>query len=370
MDPRWWPWCWALAAVFCAVAFTLAQPWTREFRAGLSLTRQWPAAWLIPGALLLADTLAAAWRQKAWPDWTFVPVGQSTGAALAETIHGFSYGDGAALIAGTALALNVGGMRKGLRAGLDDLSPKSGSGVPMVLFMALAAGLLNLILCRALPGLGWRVAFSVLEAPLAGWTCTMVLAALLLLAETTFRNAAPAAEKTPRRGRKSPKPPSGAWLETAAAHSIRLWPWALAQAVLWPLCRWIPQSWVPWAGWVPLVPGLVMIFAPLVFLHVKRRSDAPEAWRSACRFWLSRGWQGAVWLAVAGLWFFLFHYASAWLLTSLAGQSRWLRITLASFQGLAHTWLTVAMLGAWVALRLRDLPPPSRTSARRAPIAK
>lgn len=369
MDPRWWPWWWALAAIICAAAFTFAHPWLREFRAGISLTRRWPAAWLIPSGLLLADTLAEALRAKSWPDWLFFPVGQGTAVSLAETLHGLAFGDGAALIAGILLALNVGGLWTGLRAGLNDLRPQSGPGVPLVLFASLAAVVLDLLLCRALPGSGWRVAFSILEAPLAGWTASLVLAGLLLLVESGLRDAeGPEKPKASRRTKKIVPPTP--WLETAAAHSVRFWPWAIAHAVLWPLSRWIPDSWRSWAFWLPSLPALMLIFAPLVFLRLKRRSDASAAWPAACSLWLGRGWQAVVWLAMAGLWFFLFQYATGWLRSALEGKSWWLRITLASVQGLAHTWLTVSLLGAWVALRLRDMPPPPRTPARRSPTVK
>lgn len=358
MDPRWWPWCWAAAAAVCAGLFTMLQPWRREFRAGLEIAvGQKMGCWLIPAALLAADALAEAWRKGILPDQEFTPVGQGTAESLLRAVHGFGLGDGAALVAGVALALDAGGLRRGLRKGVESvMAGRGGAGVMVILLMSLSAVVVDFSLCRLNLALGWRVIFSLLEAPLAGWVSSLVLAGLLLVAETRFR----APEKIPHVH----------WLETAAAHSARLWPWALAHSLLWLGGRWLPESWQAAAVLLLLLPGLVLIFAPLVFLHVKRYSDASEGWAVALAMWGRKGWQVLAWGAVAGLWCFLWSFAGGWLAREPGIASWGIRITLASLHGLAHTWLTVALLGAWTALRLRDLPPPPSPPATSRPATR
>ncbi|RYD29145.1 MAG: hypothetical protein EOP86_22105, partial [Verrucomicrobiaceae bacterium] len=217
MDPRWLPWCWAAAAAGCIALYLLTQPWRREFFAGFSVARRYPGTWLIPAGLLTADALAAAWRKGQLPDWNPVSAELGVAESLLGAVHGFALGDGAALVAGVALALNAGGLRTGLRKGLESVFGRAMPGVPVLLFAGLAAVISDFSLSRMGLSVWWHAGLSVLAAPLAGWTSALVLAGLLLGAETVFR----APEKMPRVH----------WMETAAGHSVRLWPWAMAHAL-------------------------------------------------------------------------------------------------------------------------------------------
>ncbi|MES2709099.1 MAG: hypothetical protein V4726_21060 [Verrucomicrobiota bacterium] len=359
MDPRWLPWCWAVGGLVFAALFLLVQPWRAEFRAGFDLVLGNFRTWLIPAGLLAADALASWWRNWTLPDWTPVPVGRGTAESLLRAVHGFGLGGGAALVAGVALAVNAGGLRTGLRKGVETVTGRRGTWILIVLFISLGTVIADFSLCRMNLATGWRAGFSVLAAPLAGWTSALVLAGLLVAAEAKFR---------PLHSKKTPEAPP--WLETAAAHSVRLWPWAPAHALVWLAGRWLPDAWRVTGFWLLPLPGLALIFAPLVFLHVKARAEMREGWAAALKTWARKSWQALAWGAVAGLWFFLWGFAGGWLSTGPGSGSWGIRITLASLHGLAHTWLTVAMLGAWMALRLKDLPPPPspprRPAARRS----
>lgn len=356
MDARWLPWCWAAAALGCAGLFSLVHPWRREFRIGFGIGDGWfPAVWLIPSVLLGADFGVRVLRGGAWPDGDelTVPVARGTAESLMAALHGFGFGEGAALLAGLALAFDLGGMRKGLRKGLESVSHRPPSPVIFLLFIGIGAAAAAMALEWWQAAVVWKVLVSLLVAPLAGWTSSLLLAGLLLLAETRVR--------APRRLEQV------RWMETAAAHSARLWPWTVAHALIFLGVRWIPEELPVWTGWLPVGIGAVLMFAPLIFLHVKKVSGSGTGVDQSLRLWGLKGWQPVAWTGVAGVWFFLWRVAGLGLSSEFVSDKVWLRITLASLHGLAHTWLTVGLLGAWTALRLRDLPPPPPRSRRRPP---
>lgn len=348
IDARWLPWCWTAAALACAGLLALVQPWRREFRIGFGIADGWLAgAWLIPGVLLGADFAVRVLRQGNWPEGEelAVSVGRGTAESLMGAIHGFGFGEGAALLAGLALAVNLGGLRRGLRKGLESVSHRPPARMIAVLLIGIAGAAAAPVLDWWKVAMVWKVLVSLLVAPLAGWTSSLLLAGLLLLAETGMR--------APRKLEQV------RWMETAAAHSARLWPWTVAQALIFLGRRWIPDDLPIWAGWLPVGTGAVLVFAPVVFLHVKKVSGSGAGVEQSLRLWGAKGWQPVAWAGVAGVWFFLWRVAGLGLASEFVNDRVWLRITLASLHGLAHTWLTVGMLGAWTALRLRDLPPPA-----------
>ena len=345
MDPRWLPWCWAAGAVGCALVFLVVQPWRQEWAAGARLVRKYPAAWLLPAGLWLIDWIFTGFTERCWmlemPQGSLPPL-PAVALALAETLHGPAFGAGTAWTGALLLAVNAGGMRRGFFKGVESVTGKRGFAVFAVLLVGAAA----LAADVALGGHGvpavWHWAVRTLAVPLVGWASATVLAGWLLLAETSVRAPEKVAEVR--------------WLESAAAHSVRLWPWALGHGLIWWLSFGLPGWATEYAGEVLAAAALVLAFAPLVFLHVKRLAEVKAGAGAALRFWRSHGWQPLAWLAVAALPFYAWHLAGQGMAHATADQAAALRIGLATLHGIVHIGLTVMSLGAWVGFRLADAP--------------
>lgn len=345
MDPRWLPWCWAVGAVGCAMAFAAVQPWRPEWASGWRLVRKYPASWLIPAGLVACDTaleklqgtLTGAAAQESVP---------SVAQALAEAWQGIHFGTGAAWVGALLLASNACGIRRGLLKGIVSVTGTAGQAwLAVLLTGAVALGTDAILTGYGMPAV-WQAALLALAIPLVGWVSAAVLAGLLLLAETAVR---------------APEKVQGVrWLETAAAHSVRLWPWALGHGLLWWLGRGVPD----WAGgYVRIllaVTALGLAFAPLVFLHVKDTAGARDGAGTAAGLWRTHGWQPWAWLAAAILIFYSWDLAGQALATAPATLPGWLRIALAPGHRLVQIGLTVMSLAAWVGFRLAGLPPPKR----------
>ena len=281
-----------------------------------------------------------------------LPPWPAVAQSLAETLHGLAFGVGAALAGALLLAVDAGGMRRGFFKGVESVTGQRGFAV----FSVLLVGATALAADVALRGHGvpavWHWAVRALAVPLVGWTSATVLAGWLLLAETSVRAPAKVAEVR--------------WLESAAAHSVRLWPWALGHGLIWWLGFGLPGWATEYAGEVLATAALVLAFAPLVFLHVKRLAESKAGAGGALRFWRSHGWQPIAWLAVAALVFYGWHLAGQGMARATAKQAAALRIGLATLHGIVHVGIAMMSLGAWVALRLAgDSPLPRPRRARR-----
>ena len=345
MDPQWLPWCWAAGAAGCAGVFFAVQPWRAEFRGGFDLVRKYPAAWAVPAGLLVLEAVASGWGGR-MPHFSGEPGARWTAGAMLQAGQGLAFGPAVALLSGLLLAANVAGLRRGFLKGVESVMGGGGQGLLALLFAGVAALVADTMLAEHGVPMVWHAVVTVVAVPLMGWAPAAVLAGLLLLAETEVRAPKKVGEVR--------------WLESAAAHSARLWPWALAHGLAWWLGRWLPVEAAVVGQWVLAAAGLVLVFAPLVFLHVKQ---AP-GWRSgagqALGLWRTRGGQPLAWLAVAGLGFFLWFLAGQGLAGLSAGGPDWLRIGLASGHALVQIGLTVVALSAWVNLRLAGEPPPAR----------
>lgn len=352
MDPRWLPWCWAAGAAGCMVVFFWIQPWRAEFRRGWDLVRKYPAAWAVPAGLLLVDALGAAWAGR-MPRFPQESAWRWTASALLQGGHGVAFGPAAALLAGVLLAGNAAGLRRGFLKGAESVAGPAGRGLPWLVFLGmLALPADGLLAHRGVPVV-WHMAVSALAVPLVGWVAAAVLAGWLLLAET--------------EGRAPDKAGGVRWLESAAAHAARLWPWAVAHGVLWWLGKWLPELALAWVQVAVGLAGLVLAFAPLLFLHVKQTHDVRKGLADSLALWLKKGWQAAVWLGVAGMGFYLWFLAGKGLDAASLDAPGWLRTGLAALHRLVHLGLTVMGLGAWVALRLTDAPAPRRPRRAKSP---
>jgi hypothetical protein len=349
MDPRWWPWCWAAGAAGCAVVCWLVQPWRQEFHKGWELVRKYPAAWVVPALLAGLDVLAAWGTGEPWAPGPAParPVILAMAESVREGWHGWTFGPGAGFVVALLLAWNAAGLRRGFLKGVESVTGWPGGWALTFLFIG-AAGLLADVLLRGrgLP-VAWHVIVSGLSVPLMGWVSAAVWAGLLLLAETLIR---------------APEKMGGVrWLESAAAHAARLWPWGLAHGLGAWLVRWLPDAVVAGAGLGIALLALGLCFAPLMFLHVKQASQAPDGFRQSLQAWSRQGWQVVVWLGLAGMLFF------AWNLTGQAMTALvsppW-QVGVEAVRSLGQIALTVLALGAWVALRLAGSPPPARSAGR------
>lgn len=348
MDPRWWPWCWAAGAAGSAAVCWWVQPWRAEFRMGWELVRKYPAAWLIPAVLAGLDYLAA-WGtgglRTMESGQTHPAVFLAMARAVREGWHGWTFGPGAGLGLALLLVVNAAGLRRGFLKGVESVTGWSG-GWMLTLLLVGAAGLVADVLLRGrgLPA-AWHVVVSGLAVPLMGWVSAAVWAGLLLLAETLIR---------------APEKMAGVrWLESAAAHAARLWPWALVHGLGAWLVRWLPPGVVSGVEIGLLVPVLLLPFAPLLFLHVRGASDAAEGFGMSLQLWSRKAWQVVVWLAVAGMLFFAWNLSGRVLAAAVPGA--WWPAVEAG-QRLGQIALTVLALGAWVALRLTGNPPPARSA--------
>lgn len=346
MDPRWLPWCWGAGAIGCAAVFFGVQPWQAEWRRGVDLVWKYPASWLLPAGLLALDALPGLRPPPGGLSGQEGKAGGWVAEALLEALHGWTFGAGPALLLALLLAFNLAGMRRGMLKGVESVTGGSGRGF-LVLF---TAGALALLADLALRGRGvpvvWHGVVTTLAVPLVGGVAAIILAGLLLLAETMVR--APGKMEGVR------------WLESAAAHGARLWPWGLAHGLGWWFSRWLPLEAMTYLKWGVVVGGLGFCFAPLVFLHVRRTAEAREGWQRAVDFWAVKGWQPLAWVMVAGILFFPWYLAGQGLGRMAAEAPRPLQIGLAAVFALGQIGLTVMALGAWVALRLAGVPPPAR----------
>ena len=345
MDPRWLPWCWVAGAIGCAAVFFGVQPWRAEWRQGRDLVWKYPASWLVPAGLLALDALPGLRRWAGWDSNQESAAGW-VAATLMDALHGWTFGVGSALLLAVLLAGNVAGMRRGMLKGVESVTGRSGRGMLAVLL----TGALAVLADFALQGRGvpvvWHGVVTVLAIPLVGGVAAVVLAGLLLLAETVVRAPGKVAEVR--------------WLESAAAHAARLWPWALTHGLGWWLGRWLPPEATDYLKWAVAVAGLGFAFAPLVFLHVRTAAEGREGLTRAVDFWVIKGWQPLAWMMVAGMIFFLWHLAGQGVQTIATEAPLPLQIGLAGALGLGQIGLTVMALGAWVALRLAGAPPSSR----------
>jgi len=354
MDPHWLPWCWGAGAAGCAAIFFAVQPWREEFRQGFALVRKYPAAWAVPVGLAVVDGLAVGWAGRV-PQLPESGAGRWSAMALAQAWQGMSYGPAVALLGVVLVLFNVAGLRQGFLKGVDSVMGRGGRAA----LALLAAGALALVADAALAGRevapGWHMAVSILAIPAVGWPAAAVLAGLLLLAETESRAPEKVAEVR--------------WMESAAAHTARLWPWALGHGLGWWLGRWLPGPAEEVAGWVAAAVGGWMAFAPAVFLHVKHGSEWRGGLARALGLWRSCGWQPLAWGAVAGMVFFLWFQAGKGLAGLVADAPDGLRIVLACGHGIVHIGLTVGMLGTWMSFRTagQPLPRPQRPRAATPP---
>lgn len=352
MDPRWLPWCWAAGAVGCAAVFLTVQPWRAEWLGGFRLVRKYPASWALPGLLLGLDA-AMAWlvgqtpvAAEELPSWAVV------GQGIAETLQGLQFGPGAALAGIVLLASNAWGMRRGFLKGVSSVTGRPGFGALSVLLLgAVALGADVALTGYGVPAV-WHAVVTALAIPLVGWVAAIVLAGLLLLAETESRAPGKVAEVR--------------WLESAAAHSVRLWPWALGHGLAWWLGRGLPEWAAGYVRGLLALGAVALAFAPLVFLHVKQVAGAREGGRHAMELWRRQGWQPLAWLAVAGLIFYLAWLAGQEIHHALPDPAPALRIGLACLMGLVHVGIPVLGLGAWVEFRLAGGPPPKRQRSPRS----
>ncbi len=345
MDPRWLPVCWGAGAAACLLLFFGVQPWRTEFTRGFRLLWKYPMAWVLPAALSVLDRLP----------WLGQTVDQaaplsflSTGQALLQVWHGTGFpGTGAAaLVTAVLLAGNVQGMRRGCLKGVESVLGVPGRASLVVLGLGALALVAEPALARQDVPLHWHLAVTALAMPLVGWTSATVLAGLLLLAETEAR----APEKT-----------AGVrWLESSAAHAARLWPWALWHGLLWWLLRWLPEGWRGTLSWMMVPPGVLLAFAPLVFLHVKHLSGGRAGLSHAVALWRSHGWQVPAWAAVSGLIFSLWILAENQAAALTAKAAPALRFLLATVHTMVHICLTMGTLAAWIHLRTPEEPLPSR----------
>jgi len=351
MDPRWLPVCWGAGAAACALLFFGVQPWREPFAKGFCLLWKFPMAWALPLGLTVLDRLPWLGQTAGGPaPWGF----RSVSLALLQVWHGTGFsGTGAALVAAVLVAANVQGMRRGCIKGVESVLGISGRAGLAVLILGAWALVAEAALARQDVPMAWHLAVSALAMPLVGWTSAAVLAGLLLLAETEAR---------------APEKIDGVrWLESSAAHAARLWPWALGHGIWWWLLRWLPEGWWGILSWMIVLPGGLLAFAPLVFLHVKHRREGRAGLGQAMGLWRSHGWQVAAWAAVTGLifslWIFVENQSMA--LTSSAAPA--LRFLLASVYAMVHLCLTVGTLGAWIQLRTACAPLPPRSGRATPP---
>ncbi len=341
MDPRWLPWCWAAGAVGCAVVFWAVQPWRGPWAHGWRMVRHYPATWLIPSGLALADAIFAR-LQGVIASPPYHPV-SAVAQSLAEAWQGIHLGSGAALIGSFMLAVNAWGIRRGFMKGITSVTGETGKRwVAVLLVGAVALGADAGLAGREVPAV-WHGAATALAIPLVGWVAATVLAGLLLLGETA--------------GRAPEKMEGVRWLESAAAHSIRLWPWALGHGFLWWLGRVVPAVVGFYGGVLLALVALTLAFAPLIFLHVKNLTGARAGAGEAVRGWRTKAWQPCAWLGAAGILFTGWAVTGEALYQSISGLPAWTRIGLASAHRLVHMSLTVMALVAWVGFRLADAPP-------------
>ncbi len=352
MDPRCLPWCWSAGAAACAGLFFAVQPWRGEFRSGFALVKKYPAAWALPAALQATDTLASYRLRGSLPPLTADAPLAETASALLHAWHGFSFGPAVALLAAALLAANAAGLRQGFFTGAESVTHQAGSRWLILLLLGGAALLADASLAKlGLPPV-WHAAATLLAIPLVGWPSAALLAGLLLLAETEHR---------------APKKVAGVrWLESAAAHSLRLWPWALAHGSVWWLGRWLPPE-ARTAGLPVLAAlGLALAFAPLVFLHLRQSSLWPQGAHQAATLWRTHGWQTLAWLSTAGLGAHLWGLAGQQLARALPTAPPWLQLLLTAAHALVQIGLTVLALSAWVHLRGPSAPPSAPPKGRRA----
>ena len=346
MDPRWLPWCWAAGAAGCAVVFFAVQPWRAEWAAGFRLVRKYPASWALPTTLLGLDALRDWWLGRRAASGEAMPALARVAQGVGESLQGLHFGSGAALLGALLLAVDAWGMRRGFLKGASSVTGKPGYPLLALMFIgavALAAdpGLAG----RGVPGV-WHAVVTALAIPLVGWVAAALLAGLLLLAETEARAPEKVAEVR--------------WLESAAAHSMRLWPWTIGHGILWWL-GWILPKWMSAYAWEMLGPlALWLAFSPFVFLHVKQFADARQGGWQAMGFWRTQGWQLPAWLAGAGLVFYSWHLLGQGMDRAMAAKPEALRIGLATLHAIGHIGWTVMSLGAWVGFRLVETPSPQR----------
>ena len=345
MDPRWLPWCWGAGAIACGVLFFAVQPWRAEWRMGWNLMRQYPAAWLAAWGLAAVDAL------EAWAH------GQSTGgiagttngmvvSAVRQSLQGWTFGAGAGLLGIGLLLFNAGGMRRGMIKGVESVTGKRGRvwlGVLWVGALALAADVL--LQGREIPAV-WSMVVTFLAVPLTGWVSAAVLGGWLLLAETA--------------GRKPGKVAGVRWMESAAAHAARLWPWIILHGLGWWLCRWLPGPGVHYLGWALVVGAVGLGFAPLVFLHVKQLPEAGLGLGRALQLWRVAGWQLLTWLMGAAILFYGWGSLVVLLSALAVGAPDGVKLLLAGAAGMGQICLTFLSLGAWVAFRTAEAPGPPR----------
>lgn len=376
MDPRWLPWCWAAGAVGCAVLFFAALPCRGEYRRGLTLLMKYPAAWLLPAALLVLDALMD-WMGKGQGGVGVNAVAArdlsgDLADALRQGLHGWTLGAGAGVVGAVLVIFNVAGIRQGFVKGVGSAlagtvekgrggaktSPPvadAASGAGRLAVGVMVLGLVALVADAALRGRGvppvWHGAVRVLAIPLTGWVSAAVLAGLLLLMETVCRAPEKVSEVR--------------WLESAAAHGVRLWPWAAVHGIGAWARVWVPAELGLYVSILTAATGLGMVFAPLVFLHVKRREQAGAGARAAVDFWREKAWQPLAWAAALGILTALWWQAGQGLAAAGRDAPGWVGIGLAGLVALGQIVLTVLSLGAWVALRVADSPPPARAKRSR-----
>ena len=352
MDPRWLPWCWGAGAAACAALFFAVQPWRAEFRRGAHLIRKYPAAAALPAALLGAEALAAHGRAHTLPHLPTEPALAGTAAALLQAWHGFTFGPAVALLSAGLLAANAAGLRQGFLKGTSSVTSQSGARWLALLLIGAAALIADASLARfQLPAV-WHAGATLLAIPLVGWPSAAVLAGLLLLAETEDR---------------APKKVAGVrWLESSAAHSLRLWPWALGHGSAWWLGRWLPPEALPAGRALLAALGLALAFAPLLFLHLRSSDLWGQGAQQAGALWRSRGWQALAWLAAAGLGAHLWGLAGRALAKASSSAPPGLQVLLAVAHALVQIGLTVLALSAWGNFRAEPPPPPARPLRRRA----
>jgi hypothetical protein len=344
MDPRWLPVCWGAGAAACALLFFGVQPWRAEFAKGFCLLWKFPMAWVLPLGLTVLDRLPLLGQTAGG----LAPLSfRSVSQALLGVWHGAGYsGTGAALATAVLVAGNVQGMRRGCIKGVESVLGISGRAGLVVLILGALALVAEAALARQEVPMAWHLAVSALAMPLVGWTSAAVLAGLLLLAETEAR---------------APEKIEGVrWLESSAAHAARLWPWALGHGLWWWLLRWLPEGWRGILSWVIVPPGVLLAFAPLVFLHVKHRREGRAGLSQAMALWRSHGWQVPAWAAVSGLIFTLWILAENQTAALMSSAVPALRFLLATVHTMVHICLTMGTLAAWIHLRTAEEPLPSR----------
>lgn len=354
MDPALAPWIWGAAAALCGLTFWLVNPVRGVIRSGGNAMRGHPSPWLVPGLLLAADDalLRAAPAHAAGVQPWWDQALRSTADSLAGIWSGPFLSQTAALVGGVAWLFNAGGIRRGVTSGLESVFGAGSARWAGWLAAGIPALAAEIALRNYELPAGWRIAVILLTAPLHGWAAVLFAGGIWLFAETQFR----APSKTAKIR----------WPETAAAHSIRLWPWVVAGAVAWVAWRLLPPVAHPVlrSGWWGL--AVLSCAAPLVFLHVPRAGDFSAGIRESAKRLrtLLPAWAGFT--AAAGMVLLAWHAAEVALRQRGPDPASPAGLALACLLRLIHTWLLVRAMCGWVAAG-SGKHRPARPAGRRSP---